>query len=164
MYIQPVVKLVLVLGVALVGCSSDSEWRTFYGIEYRTTKASTSHVVDSVLPGPDGLGGSPVGERPTVTISEAGPHGFYVTITKTKERLTIDSEEGTFTSNAKLVGTSTAIGWELSGEQATGDGRTLVIHEIYADLAGGHYECTYADVNCADVVPADALCRSMRGK
>ncbi|MEO8701266.1 MAG: hypothetical protein ABI867_14550 [Kofleriaceae bacterium] len=155
----------LCLGLVACSSSSTSEWRTFYGIEYRTSKASSSSIVDSVLPGPGGLGGSPVGERPVVTISEAGPHGFYVTITKSSYAMTLDAAKATLLSNKigeQLVGKTTPTGFELAGVQTSPGGPSTPFHEIYVDLAGGHYDCLYADANCADPAAAEALCRSMR--
>ncbi len=157
----------MLLCLGLVACgSSTSEWRTFYGIEYRTTKASSSSIVDSVLPGPGGLGGSPVGERPVVTIAEAGPHGFYLTITGSSYAMTLEGQKSTLVSNklgSNFVGKTTPTGFELVGDQTSpGGGPSTRFHEIYVDLAGGHYDCIYAEVNCADPAAAEAVCRSMR--
>ncbi len=157
----------MLLCLGLIACStSNSEWRTFYGVEYHTSKASSSSVVDSVLPGPGGQGGSPVGERPVVTVAQAGPHGFYLTITRSSYAMTLEGEKSTQVSNqigSKLVGKTTPTGWELVGDQTSpGGGPPTPFHEIYVDLAGGHYDCIYAAVNCADPAAAEAVCRSIR--
>lgn len=156
-------RWVLVLGIALVACA-DAEWRTFYGIEYRAPKSSTSNIVDSVLPGPDGQGGSPTGERPVVTISAAGEHAFYVTITKSSYAMTLDGEKTAYVENkigANLVGTTTPGGWELTGDLTMKGGGHF--QEIYVDLAGGHYLCNYGD-SSQDQALAERVCRSIRAK
>ena len=35
---------------------------------------------------------------------------------------------------------------------------------VYVDIAGGHFQCTYAEEKCTDPTAAEAICRSMRPK
>ena len=51
-----------------------------------------------------------------------------------------------------MVGKVTSTGWELTYDMpVTNDARTSSkAHVLHADLAGGHFECSYADVNCPD--------------
>jgi len=117
---------------------------------------------DGVLPGPGGMGGIPRGERPSVKLTMPGAKSFYVDIEKPKDPVSLDGMKRVIVGmkmGTKIVTKTTANGWEIT--YASDDGNA---HILYADIAGGHYQCTYADVNCGDPAMADAICRSLRAK
>ena len=161
--------------LVLVACGADkatpapavSEWTDFYGIQYQAPPGTTARITESVLPGPGGEGGSPVGERPYVELSMPGR--FHVTITKTRGASTLDATKALYVAN-KLgtdhAGASTPTGWELTYRVPRSDDstKTSVAHLVYAALGGGHYECSYDEQNCADPKAAETICRSMRAK
>ena len=120
-------------------------------------------------PGPGGLGGIPSGVRITVTLSHPAPNGFYVEIVKTAEPTSLEGEKYVLLANkvgSKMVGKVTSTGWELTYDMpGPSDARTSSkAHVLHADIAGGHFDCRYADVNCTDRAAAEAICRSMRPK
>jgi len=145
------------------------EWKEFHGIEVQIPAGTHAEVQESVLPGPGGQGGSPTGERPTLTLFMAGANHFHLQIIKSSEPTSLDGMERVIRGNhmgTNLVGKQTAHGWELS-YNAIAEGETTPgkpVHTIFNDIAGGHFECTYGEANCADPAVADAICRSIRVK
>ena len=163
------------LALASSGCrpdggppSSGDDWSQFEGIEYRAPAGTQRSVEDSVLPGPGGMGGRPVGELVVLTLSKARPGSFYLTIERSRGPLPLESERRVLEGNRvgrNLVGKTTANGWELTYELLDSTGTPLgIAHEIYAELAGGHYKCTWGEMNCEDRTAPDAICRSMRAR
>ncbi len=161
--------------VVLVACGADkaaqspavSEWTDFYGIQYQAPPGTAARVTDSVLPGPGGEGGSPVGERPYVALSMPGR--FHVTITKTRAASTLAATKALYVANrlgTDHAGTSTATGWEMTYRVPRSDDstKTSVAHLVYAALGGAHYECSYDEQNCPDREAAASICRSIREK
>jgi hypothetical protein len=156
--------------LVLVACGSpppELPWTEFYGIQYQVPPGTDVRETRSVLPGPGGLGGSPTDERPYVTL--VGGHSFYVTITKTQERSTLEGKQQSYLANhigSNHTGKATPTGWEMTYRTSRGDDATKLgtVVLIYADLAGGHYECMYDDQNSREPAVADAICRSMRVK
>ena len=153
----------------LVACGSSptTESFDFYGIQYQAPPGTTAGITRSVLPGPEGLGGSPVDERPYVTITLAGR--FSVQITKTQGPSTLEGTKALYIANrigTNHTGVTTPTGWELTYRTARSDDatKTSSVHLMYADLGGGHYECIYGEQNCPDIAAAEAICRSMRAK
>lgn len=156
-------------GSPTVAAPGGSSWTDFYGIQYQAPAGTDAHVTRSVLPGPGGLGGSPTDERPDVTLSLAGSHGFYVQITKSKDAESLDGMTSTYVANKVGInhhGSKTSTGWELRYDVQRSDdpSKTSKVVLVYADLAGGHYECIYSDETSPDPAVADAICRSMRVK
>jgi hypothetical protein len=158
----------------LVACGSSAqapavatdEWTDFYTIQYHAPKGTDARVTRSVLPGPGGLGGSPVDERPYVTLVS---NTFYVTITKTQERSTLDATKASYVANNVGVdhrGAPTSTGWEMTYTTKRSDDPTKPStgHLVYAELGGGNYQCSYDEQNCKDPAAAAAICRSMRIK
>lgn len=165
----------LVVIALLGGCRKEtvptparaSEWTDFQGIQYRAPSGTSALSAGGVLPGPGGLGGIPSGVRISVTITK--PNGYYVEIVKSAQPTSLDGEkQGLLGSKAgtNMVGKATNTGWELTYDMpVTNDARVATqAHELYVDLAGGHFKCTYADVNCPDPAAAEAICRSLRPK
>jgi len=163
------VMLVLLLGG---GCGKEKlvaneTWHTFEGIEYRAPKGAVQQVQDGVLPGPGGLGGIPSGQHIEARItSQEGK--LFMSLVRSAAPKTLEATEKTLEANhiaRGLAGKTTPTGWELTYEQIDTTGASIgKVHVVYADVAGGHYECTWAEVNCGDHAAADALCRSLRPK
>lgn len=144
-----------------------SEWTDFQGIQYRAPAGTNVMSADGVMPGPGGLGGIPTGVRISVTLTK--PRGFYVEIVKNAQPTSLEGEKYVLLANkvgTKMVGKATSTGWELTYDMpVTNDAQPATqAHELYADLAGGHFTCSYADVNCPDPAAAEAICRSLRPK
>lgn len=144
------------------------EWSDFYGIQYQAPPGTRAEVTRSVLPGPGGLGGSPTDDRPYVLLAMAGPQRFRVTITKSRERETLDAMRSIYVANrigTDHVGVTTPNGWELTYQTPRSDdpSKASRVHLIYADVGGGHYECIY-DEQRSDPAVAEAICRSLRAK
>ena len=160
-------RLGLVLFVALAACKKESPWNQFEGIEYRVPLGTNVSASDgSVLPGPGGLGGQPSGVRPHVTLSKAGPQGFYVELAREPSASTLDGTKYIYTANKtaqNMVGRTTTTGWELDydGISPTGE-PTGRAHLIHYDLAGKPFQCSWANSNCGDPATAEAICRSVR--
>ena len=172
----------LILGILVVAagaCGNDGpvqssagraargmEWRAFHGIEYQVPAATRSSVQESVLPGPGGQGGIPTGVRPQLTLSLAGPHGFYLQIVRSATPTSLEGMKQVLVSNkiaSDLVGTTTANGWELTYNQIGQDGAAQGKARISsAHIAGAYFQCTYGEMNCADPAAARAICRSLR--
>jgi hypothetical protein len=161
------------VAIALLGaCGKEtvpksSGWSDFQGIQYRAPAGTNVTSADGVLPGPEGLGGIPRGARISVTLTK--PKGFYVEIVKNAEPTSLEGEKHVLLANkvgTNMVGKATSTGWELTYDMpVTNDARLATqAHEVYADLAGGHFTCSYADVNCANPSAAEAICRSIRLK
>lgn len=161
----------------LVACGSSAqppavatdEWTDFYTIQYQAPKGTDARVTRSVLPGPGGLGGSPVDERPYVTLSMGGVNSFYVTITKTQERSTLDATKASYVANhvgTNHRGSATTTGFEMTYQTQRSDDATKssTAHLIYAELGGGNYQCSYDEQNGKDPAAAAAICRSLRSK
>ena len=160
----------LALAIAVIGAcgASSSGWSDFYGIQYQAPAGTTAQVTDSVLPGPGGEGGTPVGERPDVVLILPGAHGFRVQIIKPSESVSLDGMKYVLVGNkvgSNHVGTATKTGWELTYDVRSEDSSsTSKVHIIYADIAGGHYQCEYDEASTGDPVVAEAICRSLRPK
>jgi hypothetical protein len=161
--------------VALVACGSPtppaplptSEWTEFYGIQYMAPRGTDARVTRSVLPGPGGEGGSPTDERPYVTLAMAGPHGFHVEITKSREAATLDATKAMYAANhvgTDHIGVVTSTGWEMTYQTRRSDdpAKPSTARVFHVDLGGGHYECVYDEQNCPDPAAAESICRSMR--
>lgn len=148
--------------------SSGEVWTEFEGIEYRAPAGTQRGVEDSVLPGPGGQGGRPVGELVVLTLAKPKPGGFHVTMQRSRLPTTLEGEKSALETNhvgRNLVGKSTANGWELTYEQLDATGAPVGIsHELYAELAGGHYKCTWGEMNTDDPTVPDSICRSMRAR
>jgi len=147
--------------------AASSEWTDFQGIQYRAPAGTNVLSADGVLPGPGGLGGIPSGVRISVTLTK--PKGFYVEIVKNAQPTSLEGEKHVLLANkvgTNMVDKATPTGWELTYDMpVTDDARPAAkAHELYADLAGGHFTCSYADVNCPDPAAAEAICRSLRAK
>lgn len=143
--------------------TSASEWTDFEGIQYRAPAGTNVERRDGVMPGPGGQGGIPTGVRISVTLTK--PHGFYVEIVKNASPTSLEGEKQALLAakaGTNMVDKITSTGWELTYDMPTTTATQA--HELYADLAGGHFMCTYADVNCPDSAAADAICRSLRQK
>lgn len=141
------------------------EWTDFQGIQYRAPAGTNVMTRDGVMPGPGGQGGIPAGVRITVTLTK--PKSFYVQIIKNATPTSLEGEKYVLLGNkvgTNMIGKVTSTGWELTYDMpVTNDARVATqAHELYADLAGGHFMCSYADVNCPDPAAAEAICRSMR--
>jgi hypothetical protein len=133
----------------------------FYGIQYRVPAGTSAKITDGTLPGPGGQGGAPSGVRISLVLTRPGPDGFYVEIIKTAEAVSLDGTTFALVANnvgSNMAGKATGTGWELTYDLPSG-GKA---HVVYADIAGGHFECSYADVNCPSPAAAEAICRSMR--
>lgn len=152
----------------VTGVAPSMIWRDFHGVEFLS--ASEAHVSekDGVMPGPGGMGGIPPGERPSATVTLAGPRGFYVQIEKTKDPVSPDGMKRVIVGmkmGTNIVTKTTANTWEITYARTdAADAEPPNAHILYFDIAGGHYQCTYADVNCGDRAAADAICRSLRAK
>jgi hypothetical protein len=154
------------------GCS-DQSWQPFQEIEFRADKAVSVRETDGVLPGPDGLGGVPSGERISLTVSLAGPRGYHVEIVRTALPRTAATERGILEQihqGESFVEKTTANGWELEYSQrlppaAPGaSSKTTRVHVRYREVSGKYFHCSWADVNCPDTTAAEAVCRSMRAR
>jgi hypothetical protein len=152
--------------VPLAACVVEGVWIDFEGIEYRAPEGTTMNVEDGVLPGPGGLRGIPSGERIEASIAKKG--AFYLQLVRTRLPPTLEGTKQSLLANhvgRNLKGTVTQTGWELTYEHIDSSGASPgKAHVIYAYIAGKHYECSWADVNCPDPVAAEALCRSLRPK
>ncbi len=148
--------------------SSSGEWIDFEGIQYRAPAGTQQLVKDGVLPGPGGLGGIPSGQRIHASISKPNPNGLFVELLRTADPVTLEGMKSSLVANGiarHLVGKTTTPGWELTYEQIDGaDASIGEVHIVYADLGGKHYQCTWAETNCADKKAADGICRSLRAK
>jgi|GEM_PF-3366983 len=163
------IRLPLVIAVmGACGGTSSSGWSDFYGIQYQAPAGTTAQVTDSVLPGPGGEGGSPTGERPDVVLILPGAHGFRVQIVKPSEPVSLDGMKYVLVGNkvgSNHVGTATKTGWELTYDvRSEESSSTSKAHIIYADIAGGHYQCEYDEASTGDAAVAEAICRSIRPK
>jgi hypothetical protein len=144
------------------------EWRRFGGVEYQVPVGAWANERDSILPGPKGSGGVPGGVDPTVTVGMPGDHAFYVQIEKPIAPVSLEGMKYVVLGNkmavpSSVVGKATPSGWDLTYDSAdAADASSRKVHVIYADIAGGHFQCTYADVNCKDPAVAEAICRSLR--
>ena len=147
--------------------AASSDWTDFEGIQYRAPAGTNVERRDGVLPGPGGQGGIPGGDRISVTLTK--PNGFYVEIVKNARPTSLEGEKYALVAakaGTNMVDKVTSTGWELTYDMpVTGNGKTATqAHELYADLGGGHFMCSYADVNCPDAAAAEAICRSLRAK
>jgi hypothetical protein len=155
--------------LCVCGKETSASSAEFHGVQYEAPAGTHARVADGVLPGPGGGGGIPSGVRISLTLTHRDPRGFYVEIVKTAAPRSLDAEKATLLANkvgSNMVGKVTPTGWELTYDMpVTNDARIASqSHVLYADLAGGHYTCSYADVNCTDRAAAEAICRSMRPK
>lgn len=145
-----------------------SEWSDFYGIQYKAPAGTDARITRSVLPGPGGKGGIPTDVRPSAVLSLPGPRGFYVELLKTAEPVSLEGMKRALVGNkvgSHHVGKATKTGWELTYDMINpADGKTGKAHTFYFDVAAGHYQCSYYEVNCGDPAAADAICRSIRPK
>jgi hypothetical protein len=148
--------------------ASSNEWTDWEGIQYRAPPGTNALLRDGVMPGPGGQGGIPGGDHMSVTLTK--PNGFYVELVKDASPTSLEGEKYVLTEGGKLkremVGKVTSSGWELSYDYGTSKdgGRVPQTHEIYTDIAGGHFKCTYGADNCPDATAAEAICRSLRPK
>ena len=165
-----IIRLAVTLVAIAVGAcaTSSSGWSDFYGIQYQSPAGTTAQITDSTLPGPGGEGGSPAGERPDVVLILPGAHGFRVQIVKPAEPVSLDGMKYALVGNkvgSNHVGTATKTGWELTYDVRSEDSSsTSKVHIIYADVAGGHYQCSYDEASTGDPAVAEAICRSLRAK
>lgn len=154
--------------VAACRIQSGGDFIDFEGIQYRAPAGSTMQVQDGVLPGPGGLGGVPSGQRVEASIGRPNPNGLHVTIVRTAEPASLEGTKQSLAANRvgrNMNGKITPAGWELTYEQLDTMGTPWgIVHMVYADINGKHYQCTWAEVSCADRAAADAICRSMRAK
>lgn len=148
---------------ALVACGKQSasfEWHDFHGMEYRTPAGTTVTETDGTLPGPGGRGGVPSGESPRVVLSK--PKGFHVEILNLAERPTLEGTKYALETNGvgwDMVGQTTSTGFRLTYVMASGKA-----HVVYEEIAGRHFQCTFADATSPDRAAAEAICLSMRPK
>lgn len=154
--------------VTATATASTMVWKDFVGVQYQAPSGANATFKDGVMPGPGGQGGIPTGERPSLTLSMAGPKGFYVQLEKPKDAVSLDGMKRVIDGmkmGTNVVTKKTANGWEISYARTdAADAEPPNAHILYFDIAGGHYQCTYADVNCGDPAMADAICRSLRAK
>jgi len=145
-----------------------TEWSDFYGIQYRAPAGTNAMTQDGTLPGPGGMGGIPRGVRVSVRLSKPAPLGFYVEIIRTAEPVSLEAMKHALvgsTAGSNMVGHVTSTGWDLIYDMPGAAGAsTSKAHIVYVDIAGGHFQCIYAEANCTDPAAAEAICRSMRPK
>ena len=157
-------RLVLVFVVLVAACkkTDTTPWIGFYGVEVKAPAGTDVHRTDSVLPGPGGQGGSPVGERPSVTLTRA--QSFNVEVRKLPQPMTYEDAIAVLEKspgNANFRGKRAPHGWELTYDMAGAP--PVKVSLIYADLGGGHYECGWTSQS-PDVEAAEAVCRSVRAR
>jgi hypothetical protein len=169
-------SLALVLVLVSSACRQDggpssqvsSEWMTFHGIQFRVPVGTRAETTDGVLPGPEGMGGIPTGDRPSTVLILPGPHGFYVEIIKTNAPVSMEAMKHVLVGSQvgqNHDGEATSTGWEMTYEtRGVPDASTKKTHIQYFEVAGGYYQCIYGEANCGDPAAAEAICRSIRPK